>query len=135
MSPSIRERILPPTIVTPTLTWIIAVKLTAIFWLITSLVKTFGTLFLCFRKIEIPFILTPPPEQCVLSNVKHYFNSARLAVNRISTPSLFQYVLFSFCSLLESGETVCPMCSQSIAASEVKQIKDPAEYLKTDDKE
>ena len=58
------------------------------------------------------------------TNVKHLFNSARLL-----------YYMFSFCSLLESGETVCPMCSQSIAASEVKQIKDPAEYLKTDDKE
>lgn len=48
-----------------------------------------------------------------------------------SFPALYSELM----SLLESGETVCPMCSQSIAASEVKQIKDPAEYLKTDDKE
>ncbi|XP_073252735.1 WD repeat-containing protein 19-like [Porites lutea] len=38
-------------------------------------------------------------------------------------------------SLLESGETLCPMCSQSIAATEVKVIKDPSEYLKTGSKD
>ncbi|KAJ7382522.1 WD repeat-containing protein 19 [Desmophyllum pertusum] len=38
-------------------------------------------------------------------------------------------------SLLESSETVCPMCSQSMAASDVKLIKDPSQYLKTADKD
>ena len=134
MSPSIRERILPPTIVTPTLTWIIAVKLTAIFWLITSLVKTFGTLFLCFRKIEI-HLFSPLPLNNVCCPMSNTISTARGLQSIVFLPPSLFYVLLSFCSLLESGETVCPMCSQSIAASEVKQIKDPAEYLKTDDKE
>lgn len=38
-------------------------------------------------------------------------------------------------SLLEASETVCPMCSQSIAATEVKPIKDPSPYLKTADQD
>lgn len=51
-------------------------------------------------------------------------------------PNCFFPALYSeLVSLLESGESVCPMCSQGIVASEVKLIKDPSQYLKTDNKD
>ncbi|XP_031560697.1 WD repeat-containing protein 19-like [Actinia tenebrosa] len=36
-------------------------------------------------------------------------------------------------SLLESGETVCPMCTVVMVASDVKHIKDPSSFLKPTD--
>lgn len=45
------------------------------------------------------------------------------------------YLCFFLRSLLESGETVCPMCSQTMAATDVKLVKDPSQYLKTADKD
>lgn len=75
-----------------------------------------------------------PPYYCEIITSKAIciiFCSSTVSLDFTSFSNFF-FFLFS---LLETGETVCPMCSQTMAATDVKLIKDPSQYLKKADKD
>ena len=81
---------------------------------VAELQKSFFQCFSCKVFPKLPTLYPP-----LLNAYTQFFDNCWLVT-----------VLCVHFSLLQAGDTSCPMCSENMVASDVKHIKDPSSHLK-----